>query len=77
MNLQPIQCAIAPARSKTSFSSGAPEEHLTFGAMLGERRKIEEEKLRKEEEKQKHEVYPRAEKSKKRAKKSVPHLKSK
>ncbi len=52
MNLQPIQCASAPARSKTSLPSGAPAEHLTFSAMLHERRKIEEEKLRKEEENQ-------------------------
>ncbi len=44
MNLQPILCASAPARSKTSLLSGAPAEHLTFGAMLDERRKIEEEK---------------------------------
>ncbi len=41
MNLQPIQFARAPT------------EHLTFGAMLDELRKIKEEKLRKEEEKQK------------------------
>ncbi len=64
MNLQPIQCVIAPDRSKTSLPSGAPAEHLTFGAMLEERRKIEEEKLRKEEEKQKRKVNNPAEKSK-------------
>ncbi len=51
MNLQPIQCASAPARSQTSLISGAPAEHLTFGAMLDERRKIEEGKMRKEGEK--------------------------
>ncbi len=51
MNLQPIQCAIALARSKTSLPSGAPAEHLTFSAMLEERRKIEQEKQRKENEK--------------------------
>ncbi len=56
MNLQPIQCAIAPARLITSLPSGAPEDHLTFCAVLEERRKIEEEKLRKEEEKQKCKV---------------------
>ncbi len=78
MNLQSIQCARAPARSKTSLPSGAPAEHLTFGAMLDERRKIEEEKLRKEEEKQKYKVNHLAEKIKKRGpKKSVSHVKSK
>ncbi len=69
MNLQPIQCAIAPARSKTSWPSWAPAENLSFGAMLEERRKIEEEKLRKEEEKQKRKVNHPAEKSKTKAKK--------
>ncbi len=68
MNLQPIQCASPPARSKMSLPSGAPAEHLTFGAMLDERRKTEEEKLRKEEEKQKRKVNQPAEKSKKRLK---------
>ncbi len=29
MNLQPIQYASAPARSKTSLPSGAPAEHIT------------------------------------------------
>ncbi len=67
MNLQPIQYASAPARSKTSLPSGAAAEHLTFGAMLDGRRKIEEEKLRKEEEKQKRKVNHPAEKLKKRA----------
>ncbi len=43
MNLRTIQCAIAPARSKTSLLSGAPTEQLTFYAMLEERRNIEEE----------------------------------
>ncbi len=46
----------------------ARAEHLKFGAMLDERPKIEEEKLRKEE-KQKHKVNHPAEESKKRAKK--------
>ncbi len=41
MNLQPIQCAIAPARSNTLLPSGVPAEHLTFGAVIEERRKIE------------------------------------
>ncbi len=58
MNLQPIQCASAPPRSNTSLPSGAPAERLTFGAMLGDRRKVEEERLRKEEEKQKRKVNP-------------------
>ncbi len=62
---------------KTSVPPEIPAEHLTFGAMLEERRKIEEEKLRKEEEKQKRKVNHPAEKSKTKAKKSVPHVKSK
>ncbi len=78
MNLQPIQSAIAQARSKTSLPSGAPADHLTFGAMLEERRKIEAEKLRKEEEKVENaKVNHPAEKSKTKARKSVPHVKSK
>ncbi len=74
MNSQPIHCASAPARSKTSLPSGAPAEHLTFGAMLDERRKIEEEKLRKDVEKQKLKVDHLAEKLKTKTIKSVPHL---
>ncbi len=62
MNLQPIQCAIAQSRSKTSLPSRAPAEHLNFGAMLEGRWKIEEEKLRKQEEKQKSKVNHPAEK---------------
>ncbi len=77
MNLQPIQYASAPARSKTSLPSGAPAEHLTFGAMLEERWKIEEEEQLKEEGKQKRKVNHRAENSKKKAQKSVLHVKSK
>ncbi len=77
MNLEPILCASAPARVKTSLPSEAPIEHLTFGAMLDELRKIEEEKLRKEEEKPKRKDNHPAEKSKKRAKKSIPHVKTK
>ncbi len=63
--------------SKTSLPSGAPAQHLTFGAMLEDRRKIEEENLRKEEEKQKRKVNHPAEKSKTNAKNSVAHVKSK
>ncbi len=66
-----------PSSVQASLPSGAPSEHLTFGAMLDERRKIEEEKLRKEEEKQKRKVNHPAEESKKMAKNSVPHVKSK
>ncbi len=67
MNLQPIECASAPARSKTSLQSGAPAERLTFCTTLDKRRRIEQEKLRKEEEKQKRkDNHP--EKSKKKAK---------
>ncbi len=60
-----------------ALQSGAPAEFFTFDAMLDECRKIEEQKLCKEEEKQKRKVNHPAEKSKKRAKKSVPHVKSK
>ncbi len=74
MNLQSIQCASAPPQSNTSLPSGAPAELLTFGAMLGDRRKVQEEKLRKEEEKQKRKVNSPAEKLKTRTKKSVPHV---
>ncbi len=42
--------------------SGAPAEHLTVGEMLAERRKIDEEKLRKEEEQQKRKDHRLAEK---------------
>ncbi len=53
MNLGPVQSITAPVRTRTSLPSGAPAEHLTLGQMLVERRKIEDEKLRKEEEQQK------------------------
>ncbi len=42
----------APVRTRTLLPSGAPAEHLTLGQLLAERRKIEDEKLRKEEEQQ-------------------------
>ncbi len=67
MHLQPIQCAIAPARSKTSLPSWGSAEHLSFGAILEERQKIQEEKLRKEEEKKKRKGNHPAEKSKTKA----------
>ncbi len=57
-----------PSSVEESLPSGAQAEQLTFGAMLKERRKIEEEKLRKEEEKQKGKVNHPAEKSKTRPK---------
>ncbi len=50
MNLHPVQSVAAPVRARTSLTSGAAAEHLTLGQMLAERRKIEDEKLRKEEE---------------------------
>ncbi len=50
MNLHPVQSMTAPVRTRTSLPSGAPAEHLTLGQMLSERRKIEDEKVRKEEE---------------------------
>ncbi len=53
MNLRAVQSARAPVGTRTSLPSGAPAEHLTLGQMLAERRKIEDEKLRKEEEQQK------------------------
>ncbi len=65
MNLHPVQSVTAPVRTRTSFPSGAPAEHLTLWQMLAERRKIEAEKLRKEEEQQKgkegKEVYSEGE----------------
>ncbi len=59
MNLHPVQSVAAPVRTRTSLPSGAPG-----GA---ERRKIEDEKLRKEEEQQKR----LAEKGAKRARMSI------
>ncbi len=53
MNLHPVQSVTAPVRTRTSLQSGAPAEHLTLAQMLAERRKGEDEKLRKEEEQQK------------------------
>ncbi len=67
MNLHPVQSVTAPVRTRNSVQSGAPAEHLTLGQMLAERRKIEDEKLRKEEEQQKR----LAEKRAKRAMKSI------
>ncbi len=64
INLEPNQCASAPARWKMSLPSRAPAKHLTFCAMVDERRKIEEEELREEEEKQKRKVNHTAEKPK-------------
>ncbi len=52
MNLHPVHCASAPVR-RTSLPPGAPAEYLTVGEMLAERRKFDEEELRKEEEQQK------------------------
>ncbi len=49
MNLHPVQSVTASVRTRTPLPSGAPAEHLTLGQMLAERRKIEDEKLRKEE----------------------------
>ncbi len=56
LNFQPIQCARAPARSRTAFPSGAKAEQLTVCAIVDEGRKLEEERLRKEEgpQKRKH-----------------------
>ncbi len=51
INLQPIQRASAQARTRPSFPSGAGAENLTVGAMFDERRKIEEEIMRKRGEK--------------------------
>ncbi len=66
-----------PSSGEDALPSGAPTEHLTLGAMLDELRNLEEEQLRKEDEKQKRKVNHPAEKSKKRAKNSVAHVKSK
>ncbi len=68
MHLAPIQCASASSRSRTSFPSEASVKHLTSRAILHERRKFEEERLRKEEEKQTRKDIHLSEKSKKRAK---------
>ncbi len=53
MDLHTVRSASVPVRRGTSLPSEAPEEHLTVGEMLTERRKIDEEKLRKKEEQQK------------------------
>ncbi len=50
MNLHPVRSASVPVRKRTTLPSGAPAEHLLVGEMLAERRKFDEEKLRKEEE---------------------------
>ncbi len=68
MNLHPVRSVSVPDRKRTSLPSGAPTEHLTVGEMLAERRKIDEEKLRKEEEQQKRKDHRLAEKLAKRAK---------
>ncbi len=48
MNLHPVQSAGVPVRQRTSLPSWAPAERLTVGEMLTERRKFDEETLRKE-----------------------------
>ncbi len=73
MNLHPVQSVTAPVRTRTSLPSGAPAEHFTLGQMLAERRKIEDEKLRKEEEQQRR----LAEKGAKRARKSIQEVNNK
>ncbi len=77
MNLHPVRSAGVPDRKRTSLPSGAPAEHLTVGQMLAERRKIDEEKLRKEEEQQKRKDHRFAEKLAKRAKRSVQKVQNK
>ncbi len=71
MNLHPVWSASGPDRKRTSLPSGAPAEHLTVGKMLAERRKPDEEKLRKEEEKQKSKDHRLAEQLAKRAERSI------
>ncbi len=73
MNLHPVQSVMAPVRTRTSLPYGAPAEHLTLAQMLAERRKIEDEKLRKEEEQQKR----LAEKGAKRARMSTQKVNNK
>ncbi len=73
MNLGPVQSMTAPVRTRTSLPFRAPAEHLTLGQMLAERRKIEDEKLRKKEEQQKR----LAEKGEKRARKSIQKVNNK
>ncbi len=73
MNLRPVQSVTSPVRTRTSLQSGAPAEHLTLGQTLAERRKFENEQLRKEEEQQKL----LAEKGAKRARKSIERVKNK
>ncbi len=73
MNLRPVQSMTAPVRKRTSLPSRAPAEHLTLGQMLAERRKIEDEKLRKKEEQHKR----LAEKGAKRARKSIQKVNNK
>ncbi len=51
---------------KTSLPSGAPAERLTVREMPTERRKFDEEKLRKEEEQQKRKDHRLAEKRQRR-----------
>ncbi len=66
-----------PSSVEDVIAIRSPSGTLTFCAILEERRKIEEEKLPKEEEKEKRKVNHPAEKSKTKANKSVPHVKSK
>ncbi len=72
-NLHPVQSVTAPVRTRTSLPSGALAERLTLGQMLAERRKIEDEKLRKEDEQQKC----LAEKGAKRTRKSIQKVNNK
>ncbi len=73
MNLHPVQSLTAPVRTRTSLPSGAPAENFTLTPMLSERRKMEDEKLRKEEEQQKR----LAEKGAKRARMSIQKVNNK
>ncbi len=52
MGLQPDKLARNTPYRRTLLSSGAPTQHITVGALLQKRQKMEAEKLLKKEEKQ-------------------------
>ncbi len=72
--LQRVAIVISEQKTVNTIFMTSP---CAFSARLEERRKLEDEKLRKEDEKQKRKVSHSAEKSKTRTKNSLPHVKSK
>ncbi len=61
MGVQASNSASAPGQKRTMLPSSSPAEHLTVGALLGKRRKFEEEMCAKEQA-QRQEVETKSQK---------------